>query len=360
MFKNINFVDYSYYPTLRTRRAELSGLENLSNERKKSILPLLTLGRWPRAENLEASVEQSIKAMGENPFFLDLTYDQDSLSDQIQFLRTSDGGFSRWLKFVEKHNTAIPVIQFGNETKIRDVILQSRSAEKMFGKMAFRIRSYSKDISKVISAVGALDNMDNALIFIDSRYIQPPYSAELTATISTLNLIREEIPGSNISILATSFPTSVGQNKSGEIPIYERQFHSDIGGYPIASYGDYGSIHAVVYDQDTSYMRWSPRIDYPQPYTWEFERRTGFKKAQDGYIDAAKTLLERYPDIAESDIWGEKMIFGAATGGITVGNAPASWIAVRVNIHLTRQIELTKRLISKDDFDDFNDESDEV
>lgn len=72
-FKHINFADYGYFPALRTRQAEVKGLAQLTPERKNKIIPLLTLGRWPRADKLETSVEKVIEALEGRPFFLDLT-----------------------------------------------------------------------------------------------------------------------------------------------------------------------------------------------------------------------------------------------------------------------------------------------
>lgn len=228
-------------------------------------------------------------------------------------------------------------------------MMQAVACESIFGKLAFRIKDYTRDVNLVIPALSALQNAENALVFIDSQYIRESYSASLAATISIINLIRTQVPNTIISTLATSFPVSVlpyaREGQSGAMDIIERQFHGQIGGYSIAAYGDYGSVHAIVYDNDPSVMRWSPRVDYPQELDWEFERSPGVK-AKDGYILAAQKIVSREPDIGSRNIWGEDMILNAATGKETVGSSPASWIAVRVNIHLSRQIDFTQQLLN--------------
>jgi hypothetical protein len=47
-------------------------------------------------------------------------------------------------------------------------------------------------------------------------------------------------------------------------------------------------------------------------------------------------------------LWGEDMILHAAQGH-PYGVAPVSWIAVRVNLHLARQLALSQRLLQAED-----------
>ncbi|HBB0077279.1 TPA: hypothetical protein J1554_003852, partial [Escherichia coli] len=56
----VYFENYSYYPALRTRSAEMTGLNNLSYENKKKILPLISLGKWPRSEEIQVSLDKSL------------------------------------------------------------------------------------------------------------------------------------------------------------------------------------------------------------------------------------------------------------------------------------------------------------
>lgn len=346
---DIKFSDFLYYPSLRTRRAELNGLQRLDNEEKKQIIPLLTLGRWPKSDNLEKSMEHCLDSMGDNPFFVDLTYDQDTLSDKINILRNPNNGFENWREFIKSYNKIIPVIQFNDSAPTRDIIQQALKCEADFGKIAFRIRDYVKDIPRVIAGMSAISNTENAIVFIDSQFIRNSYAPAKMATISTINEIRRNIPNSYIVSLASSFPQSLpGEN--GVIDIQERSLHMEIGSYNTAFYGDYGSIHAVVYD-NPNIMRWSPRIDYPSFFEWIYERRSyTMFSPREGYIDAAQAIVNKYPDIKDEKSWGAKMIIDAANGN-PYGNSPVSWIAVRVNIHLSKQINLSKVIFSEEDDD---------
>lgn len=196
----------------------------------------------------------------------------------------------------------------------------------------------------------SLNSPENSIIFIDLGYIRGHVSTMTSAAISAINQIRTEIPEAIISVLSTSFPSSVanfaGENgQSGYIDIMEREFHQTIGGRGVSIYGDHGSIHSVVYDDVGG--RYVPRIDIALDDAWFFERRPGLDSK--GYIEAARAILKRYPNYLEEESLGAQMIKNAASGDIAGMGSPAKWISVRVNLHITKQIELSEAL--KTDYD---------
>ena len=348
---DLRFENFGYYPTLRTRQAELKGLSQLDAERKRKIVPLLTMGRWPKALDFGRSAEKAAEAMDGGYYFLDLTNDARHLSEQHGELRSAVGAFENWRKFVATYPQAIPVVQFSADSKVRDVTKQAQQIEKTVGKLAFRIRDFATETPLVINALSALENPTNAIVFIDSQYIRNALSAYLTATVATINRIRSEFPEVVISMLATSFPSSTvpfadSSHQRGSIDMQERDMHSRLGGNGVIIYGDHASIHSVVYD-DSPIMRWAARVDYPRELDWYFERRPGVQTA-DGYIDAAKGIVAADDELGTRNIWGEAMIIQAA-GGDPHAKAPGPWISVRVNIHLARQIDFSERLALGDD-----------
>ncbi|SAK50651.1 hypothetical protein AWB80_01490 [Caballeronia pedi] len=343
---DLGFDSYSYYPALRTRQAELKGLEMLRLDRKRHMLPLLTLGRWPKATDFGRSLEKAAESMEGLPFIVDLTDDGRHLPVEHKTLRDGSGHFKAWRDLTSQFEAAIPVVQMGGNARRRDVAQQARAIEAKVGKVAFRIRDFKQDTDVVVGALNSLDDILNAIVFVDCQYIRASFAAYHAATVSTIDTLRNEFPQLYIVILGTSFPMSAldfadSSKTHGTIDIAERALHSQIGGDAVAGYGDYGSIHSVVYD-DATIMRWVPRIDYPRELEWIFERRNSDQPAQ-GYVECAKALLEVEPDIGSRDIWGEDMIRLAASG-TPHAKAPASWISVRVNIHLSKQVDLSQYL----------------
>jgi hypothetical protein len=355
---DVSFENLLYFPTLRTRQAELKGLEMLDPTRKQRIVPVLTLGRWPKALDFSKSAEKARDAMAGWPYFLDLTSDARHLADQQRILRNSSGAFEAWRAFAGNYHNAIPVVQITSDARIRDVTRQAQELERTTGKLAFRIREFSSETPLVINALSALDDPRNAIIFIDCQYIRSALSAYVTATVATVNQIRDEFPDSFITVLSTSFPSSTvpyadATQQRGSIEIQERQLHNRVGGSTVVAYGDHGSIHSVIYD-DAAIMRWAARVDYPRELDWYFERRPSDQSAA-GYVSAAGAVKASDPDIGTRNIWGEDMIIQAA-GGQPHAKAPGSWISVRVNIHLSRQIDFSLRLAGQADDDEGDDD----
>ncbi len=343
---NLSYEDFTYFPTLRTRQAEMKGLEQLTIEQKRRLLPMLTLGRWPKALDFSKAAQKAESSMERLPHFLDLTNDIAHLGDQQKILRDPENSFGAWRKFVAQYPSAIPVVQLAPGTAVSEQQMQAKNIERDTGKLAFRIRDFSHDTSMVINALSALDDPKNAIVFIDCQYIRSALVAYITATIATINQLREKFPELMIVVSSTSFPSSVlpfsdSSQQRGSIDIQERDLHARIGGDAIAAYGDHGSVHSVVYD-DATIMRWSARVDYPRELSWYFERRPK-EQSEAGYISAAQGIVQTDSEIGTRNIWGEEMIIQAANGA-PHARAPAPWIAVRVNIHLARQLAFSARL----------------
>jgi len=355
----IDFNDYTYYPNLRSRPAEVKGFGELSDSCKDAVIPLFTLGVWPRQTDTVTSLREVISACNGRPFALDLTTDPSYLTKDIFELRNPDSDFKNWRNFVSKIDyPIIPVIQITDDSKISQVIRQARAFENAgLGKIVFKISSFSNQTNNVIAALSALDSSDNALVIIDAGYIRDTLHASLAGTVTLINSIRDEVDSAIISVASTSFPSSVmpfidvnSKGKTGVIDIMETKLHAAIGREAVI-YGDHGSIHSRVYT--TSGGRFIARIDYPLNDAWVFERRSDTNSQ--GYISAAEDIIDAFPEIADDETWGAKKIMKAAQGEIDNMKTPASWIAARVNMHISRQIDLNSKSQSdEEDFDDFD------
>jgi len=351
----VDFERYGYYPALRTRAAELGGLKQLTRQEKEKIVPLITLGKWPRSEDIQVSLDKVIDAMDDLPFILDVTREGKHHSEGSVGLLSEENNFAAWRSFVSQRENIVPVVQITDAARLREITMQAREFEETKQSLAFRITNPQRDVQKVISSLATLETPENALVFIDLGYIRGNMPIATAAAVSAINQLRQEIPETIISVLSTSFPSTVTtfcreDGRSGEIDIIERELFQTIGGRNICIYGDHGSIHAVVYDETGG--RYVPRIDLPFDESWYFERRSG--QDSSGYIDAARSILRECPEVADEDGWGAQMIRDAADGRIEGMGSPAKWIAVRVNMHISRQIQLSEILEeSQEEEDDF-------
>ncbi|WP_085647972.1 MULTISPECIES: beta family protein [unclassified Pseudomonas] len=341
---SIVFGSYNYYPALRSRPAEVTGYENLSDDKKSDIIPTFTLGAWPRQSNVVVPLEKIVSAAGGRPIILDLTTESSFVTSDLQELKDPSRNFLKWQDFISAIEApVIPVVQITEDAKLSQIVRQARFFESFgLNKVVFKVRAFGQDTAKIISALSSLDSIDNALVIIDAGYVRDTLPASLAGCISTINEIRDEVDDAEISVISTSFPSSVvsfldanSAGRRGLIAMYESKLHAAIGS-DAAIYGDHGSIHSRVYLAGGG--RYTPRIDYPLTDAWVFERRPDNNST--GYINAAQSLIMSYEEINRDETWGAEMIRRAAAGEIENMKTPASWIAARVNMHISKQIDI--------------------
>jgi len=155
-------------------------------------------------------------------------------------------------------------------------------------------------------------------------------------------------------VAGTSYPRAVTDfldaedNTCGRIDMLEWDLFSEISEY--VHYGDHASVHSVVYDDAGG--TFLPKLDYPKDAFWYFERRPDIRNA-DGFIYAARALVEKFPEITADPSWGAKMICQtAAQDGEPSINSPATAIAVRVNLHLTQHTRYMAEYYNQPDDED--------
>ncbi len=238
-----NFDDHPYYPAIRTRPAELTGYRKLSDEQKDRLLPLVTLGSWPRQDGVDASMAETEQALDGRPYMLDLTREATYQLSEIRGLLDDSDDFNAWRKFIKKFENAIPVIQM-REAKIPRITRQARAFVEAGRKVAFRIVDFRSDTPKVAAALAALPSTDSALVIIDAGYIRDSFEAVSIACADVINEIREDIDDAIITLISSSFPASVvsladpdSGGQRGLISMLERPLHEGLGGTTSASMG---------------------------------------------------------------------------------------------------------------------------
>jgi hypothetical protein len=352
---SIQFGDFLYYPALRTRPAEIAGYANLRPNVKNALAPIMRLGAWPRCADLSESTTQLVDAVSGNHFILDVTRESMYQNSSVNALLDPTDDFKAWQDLVKSIPNAVPTVQFSSAARLPQIIRQTRQLEAIGRKLAFRVSDFQADTNRVITALSAMDDPKNALIVIDAGYIRETMAASIAACVSSVNDIRDEIPTAEIAVVSTSYPGSVTsfvaneQGTAGTINILERDLFDAIGADAVI-YGDHGSIHART--KAATGGKYTPQIDCSLYDAWLFERRPN--SDGEGYIDAAKSIIKRWPECISDDTWGAEMIRKAATGAIDGMKSRAFWIAVRVNLHLTRQYELSCQVSSDDDDNDVN------
>ncbi|MDP9651131.1 beta family protein [Paraburkholderia caledonica] len=353
-----DFDNHFYYPALMSRVAEIQGLRELRDDRKERIVPLFTLGRWHNAVEFDRAIENCSAAIGEErEYFADLTREVRHQPEAAVQLLSPDDNFSSWREYIGRFEAAIPVVQIVTGASRRQIYRQAQLIERRRGQLAFRVRNPGAELPLVINALSALDAPENAITFIDMKYIRGAERESAVVAADSIDRIRAEIGGARIVVLSSSFPAYLGDfaededETRGNLQILERQFHAALtaDGHDCL-YGDYASIHPIIRGGGGGAP--IPRIDSANSISWHFERRPLLREQRrEAYSQCARALLERQPEIEEWDCWGAEMIRQAA-GGNPHGLAAGSWIAARVNMHLSQQIDLSDEAEAADDWED--------
>jgi len=350
-----SFEDFRYYPSLRTRGAEMKGYKELEGEDKDSITPICVLGKWRSTSDVKEVARKVDEWMEGRPYFLDHTFDIAHFCNDSPSVFSPEAAFVQWRNVFNGLSSAIPTALITPAARPRDVARQCILLEGAFEKLAIRIRDFPVDLPKALAAYNAIDNVNNMLAILDLEYVRNAESAKIREAIHGINSIRDIDGAISIVCMGTSYPRSVAGfgDARGGIEIIERDIFEGIGGDNVAIYGDHASIHVRPYEGQT--RGFVPRVDYPLDHVWLYERR---RREQGGYVEAAQAIRNSVswdPNIQH--LWGARCIDEAAQGNIQRLGAPVAWISVRVNLHINRQISRSKASIAAEGAEAYNDEA---
>ncbi|MBE2898110.1 hypothetical protein HPC37_04545 [Pasteurellaceae bacterium 20609_3] len=224
--------------------------------------------------------------------------------------------------------------------------------------MAFRVRTIT-EAELAINAIVALDEPQNAIIFIDCSYISDlTNSYNLFETI--LQTLKKEVEQLNIVSLSASFPSSpaigmietpqftTNEIKAGYIQQKELELYYKISEKYEVLYGDYASIHPIPISSTDSEGRWSARIDFAtDDSSWGIFRMP--TQHGEGYQPVATHIVNSGMINYIPDCWGKDRIIEASEGQV-FGKSPSKWVGVRANTHMRHQISLTSLHGELDEF----------
>ena len=340
-----------YLPAIRSRQAELKGYRELRQDTKRSLTPLVSLGKLGKIGEADRVLGTVAQTVGGN-FFLDLNPVQGQTCSGFDDLCNPADAYARWRHLAASCPGAVPVAILRDATPERPFIQQVRRIEATHGVVVVRSRRPGQELPSLQAAMSAIDDVNNLLVVLDFSYVRGALEPKENEALRVITALRTIDPAVRIVTLSSSFPKAVsafGESR-GSLDIIERDFHAHIGGEEVAIYGDHASIYPVPFEPSIS--RWVPRIDYCLDYRWHFERR---RDDDGGYVACARATVA-LPDWDQEfadRCWGAGMIAQTErTGTVPTGfGAPGNWIAARVNMHIERQTALSAAGTGVDDDD---------
>jgi Beta protein len=349
--------EVSYLPVLSVRPAEMKALEELPEHDKSLMLPVVILRPWLNASEFENSLEKLEEVYGERSFIGDLDHDYDFPDEdlkpaalQLKVLMDSADGFKSWREFVVSHPQLIPVLQIGAPDDIAAQIVE-------FNKLGrgIVVRLPKVGFSGLPALLKALKDIDPLSILFVFDFGKPKDGdlANIALCDGLLKMAFTEFPGCGLSVSATTFPESF--QGIDESKIEEREFYKQLC---VANptlrvhYSDWGSARA---ERNGGGGRIVPRVDYPAFGKWYFFRKDPGEgnPIQPGYKDAANELIGNKPVWQPvMPIWGTQMIERTAKGDKFAIVSPVRATAVRINLHMHRQIHFDNPKQAFEEMDD--------
>ncbi|TMN34115.1 hypothetical protein [Pseudoalteromonas sp. S2755] len=322
----MNFNEYLYVPTIRTRLAEMQGVAELKSNTKQKILPFVELSKAHQVKQADKVFEKWNKAFLE-PAIISIANDKPIRVEEYDTLLEDSNNFKNWQVFLDQianvNPNIIPAAQITPNCSRRAFLAQLKDLESRFGRVVLKVNPRSKrECQAAIYAASAITSIEKLLIIIENGQITPEnQNKSLNSTTTLLNALRQEDQSIEIVTSASSFPKSfppytTNKAKSyGEIPILEWQNYHSFGGKDVAIYGDHASIHAMFYEPRRA--TFVARVDYPTPGTWIFERRQLENKDDPRdvkYTEASRAIIQNECWDEELEAWGKDIIIKSAEG----------------------------------------------
>lgn len=334
-----DFEDISYLPLLSIKPAEMSALEELPDQDKDILVPLVFLRPWMGAHHLDSAMARVEQAYPGRPYFIELAdYDEPDnrrpVHDDLDALSEPDDGFQNWCEFIEDRPNLIPVVQ------LRDLEELSEQAERLANlerglavRLPYPTFGFIGPIMRQLRA--AIGDRDDICVILDFER-QDRFLLNRTAeAVGYSRTIQAELPNAFVSTSASSFPDAFGAIQEQEI--FERSLFQGVSLELVGErliYSDRGS--ARVEPTGGGGGEIPPRIDYARPNQWNFFRSDGGNRAA-AYQAQAQAAMDHPAWDEHLHIWGTQMIERTALGDRAAIASQARAAAVRINIHLHRQ-----------------------
>lgn len=332
-----------YLPFLKLSPAEMMALENLPERDKDALRPIFPLRHWLSTKTLDRAFDRIEKAYGARPAFL-LPPTAPKIEDvsvtalEIRPLLVSANGYRTWCDlFVGgRAQNLIPSLQLADATQFdrqaETLLALGRGALVPFTRGAFPV------IGAIATRVAALSNLGVDVTFlIDLGKEGRTLLLQETELTILCDRILQICPNATIAISTSSFPASFSSIEKQEI--YERALYQAMRrrfGQAL-HYSDRGSARAESRGGGSTDPY--PRIDYPLSGEWLFYRTATSVAYAGGYQTVAHELRNAKgiwdPKLR---IWGTQMIEKTDLGQAGGISSPARSTAVRINLHLHRQL----------------------
>lgn len=356
-------MDSKYWTIVKTGEAEIRALENIPKEVLSKTLPLIEITRGRKITKGKTEMypfEKRLSKLKEiyhgQTVAIDVTSEESLSSPEVDYLYMPESGYKNWIDFLLQlkdeniFTEIIPTILFNFDDIDfeRNIVQQIHSLKSNFKTILYRSSIADENCYEDIEFIGKEIDDNNLKIIIDCGYVpQASYKNVSNKCIARISNIKKMVASKYEYIIAsTSFPNNVsdlGDSDSDTFSISEINMYNEIlSTHNDVIYADYASINPIRNDTIRMARGWIPRIDVPLKdviYYYKKRRPKGIRAYASTYTQVARLARSdyRFPHNL-SENWGIAQILSCAEGGAPSAS-PSFWISVRMNIHITQQVQ---------------------
>ncbi len=332
-----------YIPVLSVRPAEMNALLELPEGDKNLLLPAVQLRPWVGSAQFTRTIEKISDVYGERNWIGNLDCDYtppDEETDrpaihQFHALCNENNGYENWCRFVAENQRIIPCIQLRHKAEFLGQLERLAALERG---LVVHLQNLSEILTaEELVALAEVSEENQILFIIDFKELgRRDLNEAILQWANFLDSATTAIPGCFIAISSTSFPHSFDSITTQEIR--ERQL------FGVAQATNQQHNWNLIYsDRGSARLQIPrggggapyPRIDYPVSNHWYFFRSDSQDGEYQGVAIQAMASPHWNPDLR---IWGTQMIERTSRGDEYAIISPAKATAVRINIHLHRQL----------------------
>lgn len=350
-----DFSRVRYLPLLAISIAEMRALQELSGMGKDELLPYMALQPWGVSEALENTLTRITAAYGDRPYIADIAPARRPATGlrpvhhELQQLRIPERGYANWCSFVEERPSIIPTVQLGD---LEQLPTQIGRLSRLGRGLAVYLQAPQFGImGQLAAAIGAQTGGGaDTVVIVDLGQQTAGRLADQAIAAGFVRTMRQSMPLSAISLSASTFPS--GFTGVDQQAIFERAHFDGVAnavGADLLIYSDRGSARAER--QTGGGGAPAPRVDLAFNDHWTFFRdgdgdgdEPDDNGAEGDRIDAYIAQARRARRSNDWDnglrIWATQMIERTAGGDRNAIKSPMSSTAVRINMHLHRQIHI--------------------
>lgn len=366
---DIDFQNHYYFPVLSSGDIEANAYDQLTEETKSSILPVLEVCRRRNDPDMSHSIEILGDRFTELPILLDLDKREapepyrsqnptnvaeedarvaqeqalrESYNEELRRLLRSQNGFQNWREFASQFPNAIPVLQFTNPSSQRLKILrQAALLSTNGGKICLRIREPSSEIvceiaAEIISLIGSSEQL---LIIFDCGQGRRGVEEKIAWMVRCLELISASVEIGQLSDLTwVSMSNSYPQPNHAGLRTTENLdwdiWRGASEGFELR-FGDYAANYRQPRLNSFVPRHFRATVVHSKDESWLVHRDEDQDNSEGWAIGCREIVSSADNNFIDSEC--DEAIEEVAVSGIGEFSSSRHWHAFRTSGHIERQ-----------------------